>query len=652
MDDARALFEFIRSVVDEEDGAAAAVLSAERDFARDSIHAAAAIAELNAVETHLEDDPGAVREPGGPFGWTPLLYLCLARHRAGRTDNARQRVSVARRLIAAGADVNDGAKESETVRGYRTALGGAVGRARSSELVRVLLEAGADPADGPTLYEGSAIWEAVRHRDLESLEHLVAAQPPQWLLCHALPHCLGDDDLVWVGLLLKAGADPTWPMGPWGFGGGSLHEAIALGCSKDVVGALFEAGGGNALDRDRRTPLQAAHRFAHAGAIEALRFLGPDETVTDVDRWVGACWSGDGTIPETDASRLTRTDHQMVPRAVRLGRPGSAVRLLRGGADPNVPDDDGETALHLAAAGGDVALCEALLEAGADINALNYAGLTPLDVSDEIADTHSRERVVACLATNETAAHGKLRHDDPRFATTFERAADAVVAGDIDAVRQALDATPGLATARSARPHRATLLHYLGANGVEGWRQRTPPNAVAMTNLLIERGSDPNALCYTYRGGPDQTTLGLLTSSGHPVAAGLMLPIVNALARGGATLDGAYRVLNDLYEARQRGESPTLADPAASEGALREAAGLNERDLVEWLLDAGVDVNAADATGVTALHTAAINGRTDIADLLLVRGADAALRESTYDGTPAGWADAGGHPDLAEKLRG
>src|SRR6185369_12391779 len=58
----------------------------------------------------------------------------------------------------------------------------------------------------------------------------------------------------------------------------------------------------------------------------------------------------------------------------------------------------------------------------------------------------------------------------------FERGADAVVAGDVDTLRDLLDETPDLARARSPRPHRATLLIYCGANGVEGERQRTPPN--------------------------------------------------------------------------------------------------------------------------------------------------------------------------------
>ena len=36
---------------------------------------------------------------------------------------------------------------------------------------------------------------------------------------------------------------------------------------------------------------------------------------------------------------------------------------------------------------------------------------------------------------------------------------------------------------KSAAAHRATLLHYIGANGVEGYRQKTPKNAVKVAEL-------------------------------------------------------------------------------------------------------------------------------------------------------------------------
>ncbi len=54
----------------------------------------------------------------------------------------------------------------------------------------------------------------------------------------------------------------------------------------------------------------------------------------------------------------------------------------------------------------------------------------------------------------------------------FELAVEAIITGDVTTLRSLLRANPELIRARSTREHHATLLHYVGANGVEGYRQR------------------------------------------------------------------------------------------------------------------------------------------------------------------------------------
>ncbi|PYR23577.1 MAG: hypothetical protein DMF94_00855 [Acidobacteria bacterium] len=56
----------------------------------------------------------------------------------------------------------------------------------------------------------------------------------------------------------------------------------------------------------------------------------------------------------------------------------------------------------------------------------------------------------------------------------FEMAADAIVNGDAGKLKRLLRENPMLVRARSTRAHGATLLHYTSANGVEGYRQKTP----------------------------------------------------------------------------------------------------------------------------------------------------------------------------------
>ena len=626
-----------------------------------------------------------------PRNWPPLVYVCNSRDRADDLASEADHVSLASALIELGADPNAGIREAETIRGYRTVLGAAVGQARSARLTSLLLAAGADSADGPTLYEGCAMWEAVRHRDMDCLRLLLDAGPPRWHVCHALPHTLRFNDLAWVRLLLKHGGDPNWRMGIWGFKGNCLHEAVVLDNDEAILHALLEHGANaNAEDRDGRTPLALATCLNRSALAAALREHGAeDEQVRWVDRWVSACFAGDAArarrlitdhsaSPEavavlhddaasTDERRRARrrlascfkpVDHLWVSRAVgrNLGDPPSALRvagndalrlLLAGGLDPNARDDDGEFALHLAAAGNADAV-RLLLNQGAALDVTNFRDQTPLDVATA-SDAQESQRMLADGGARAGSA------PSAEVAAAFERAADAAVNGELDMLAAYLSEYPQLATARSRRPHHCTLLNYMGANGFEDWRQKTPANAVAIIDCLVEAGADANAVCYTYRGGPDENTLGLLTSSDHPKAAGLTLPMVAALARGGARLDDVYALLAELHEAIRQDR---LADAvrgldltAQTTGhAFVESAMLGESSILFALADAGVDINARRDDGTTALHQAAINGDAALVDALLERGADLSLRDHEFNGNAIGWAYAGGHEKIAQRL--
>jgi ankyrin repeat protein len=79
---------------------------------------------------------------------------------------------------------------------------------------------------------------------------------------------------------------------------------------------------------------------------------------------------------------------------------------------------------------------------------------------------------------------------------------------------------------------------------------------------------------------------------------------------------------------------------------------------VRGLVELGADVNQRatfggpdHGEGVTALHLAAQTGRHQAVEALLELGADPTIRDALHDGTPAGWADFGGHPELAALLR-
>ncbi len=647
----------IRAALAGDDARTDEILERSPRVRRDSLACALLVADAEAAGRLTA---ATVNDPVGPTGWPPVLLLCSSRYRTGNAAVAAARLDLAGKLLELGADPNAGTREAETVRGYRTVLGAAAGRARSAPLIRLLLAAGADAADGPTLYEGCAMWEAVRLRDRDSLEALLAADPPQWHVCHALPQSLqyGDEELT--GRLLESGGDPNWTMGAWGFGGTCLHEAVVLDAGLPVIRALLDHGAEvGAHDRDGRTPLAHAVCLNRDGAAALLRERGARESdVREADRWAGACFAHDreraDRLFSSDAVTLQPADHLWVCRAARAADTQAVALLLAGGVDARTVDDDGQAALHLAALAGDVTACRSLLAAGADPRASNYAGQTPLDCALSVQDPTTRA-ALASLLRGAGASPSTRTYDDPAFAATFERAADAVVDGDVDALRALLDENPELATARSSRPHRCTLLHYLAANGVEGERQKTPANAVEVIEVLTGAGSDPDASCYTYRGGPGETTAGLLEGSAPPRDAGLTLPMLAALARGGARLDETYTLLVRLYAALQAADAASTeaavdASPEVAGRALVESVTLGAIAVTRALLDAGVDVDSRRGDGTTALHQAAFEGNVELVEELLARGADLSLRDAVYDGTPSGWAEAGGNEDLAKRL--
>jgi ankyrin repeat protein len=269
----------------------------------------------------------------------------------------------------------------------------------------------------------------------------------------------------------------------------------------------------------------------------------------------------------------------------------------------------------------------------------------------------------------------------------FARAAIGVITGDAEALRAELEAHPGLIRARSVAPHRATLLHYVSANGIESELQFAVPNADEIAELLLAAGAEADAPCDAYE-GRCRTTMNLVASSDHPANAGVAGRLVHVLCAHGAAADGpegdgsplatALLFANldcvDALAARGAqarnavfaaaiGDAERLAawldggmsaratqapaffplspDPRiAAEQALVFASMCGEIDCTSLLLERGVDVNASPPGShwtATPLHTAAVQGQTAIVELLLRRGADPSIKDARYGATAAQW---------------
>jgi hypothetical protein len=267
----------------------------------------------------------------------------------------------------------------------------------------------------------------------------------------------------------------------------------------------------------------------------------------------------------------------------------------------------------------------------------------------------------------------------------FEAAVEAVVAGDLGTLRSLLHKNPGLVRARSTRRHHATLLHYVGANGVEGGRQKTPANAVEVAKILLDAGAEPDALADMY--DHQCTTLSMLVSSCHPAKAGLQAALAETLLDHGAALDGpgsawpsalltalAFGYLSTAEVLARRDGAVNSLAAAAGLGRLEDTARLlpqadgrsrhialalatqlGRTEVVRLLLDAGEDPNRYNPDGYhshsTPLHQAALSNQVEVVRLLVERGARTDIKDTVYGGTPLDWANHGGRSEIAEYLR-
>ena len=271
--------------------------------------------------------------------------------------------------------------------------------------------------------------------------------------------------------------------------------------------------------------------------------------------------------------------------------------------------------------------------------------------------------------------------------SAFESAADAIVSGDAATLERLLRENPELIRARSTREHHATLLHYVSANGVENYRQKTPANIVNIAEMLLKAGADVDAEADVYGGGC--TTLGLVATSVHPQRAGVQVPLLQTLLDYGAEVNysGLTGNRHNAVSGCLANGQPDAAKFLASRGAhldlegaagigrldvvrsffnedgslkpgstkeqmttgFRWACGYGQNGIVEFLLGKGVDIRTQDHIGHTGLHWAVIGGHPDIVKLLLPYNPPLEV-ENVYGGTVLGqalWSAAhGGDPDV------
>jgi ankyrin len=329
-------------------------------------------------------------------------------------------------------------------------------------------------------------------------------------------------------------------------------------------------------------------------------------------------------------------------------------RLLQAGADPNIALPSGETPLMTAARSGDASVVKLLLSRGALVNARERTqGQTALMWA--IAERHPQVVRVLVEAGADIHATTAVR---PRRVNTEVGGFDAKTATDIEkggytpllfAVQQGVLESVEILLAAGAH------VNEVSPEGMSALVVAAHSGHGAVAKLLVDRGADPNAAGAGYtalhaailRGDAElaKTLLVRGANANAPLvkatpvrrnsadyalgpelvgatpfylaARYLQPPIMRTLVESGADprfvmADGTTAVMA-LVQARRRVEPGLTADPAADETLALEG--------VTLALGLGVDVNAANKDGTTALHLAAARRVNRVIQALVENGA-------------------------------
>lgn len=323
-----------------------------------------------------------------------------------------------------------------------------------------------------------------------------------------------------------------------------------------------------------------------------------------------------------------------------------AVRfLLRQGADVNAAQADGMTALHWAATRGESNVAKMLVSAGARLEALTRNGnYTPLHLA---ARAGRAETVRALLASGAdvkaitstggaTALHFAAADGDPATVTALlDKGAT------VDARETAWSQTPLMWAASANRVNAVVTLIARGAD-IEAVSkiEDIPARERADRSMLATRARRVAAMKAADQA--PQAAAGAAPSSadsarrtvGVVTAAALVAPVAPAGGRGAAPpASGDSARPNTGFNSR----GPSYGELIGNKGGLTPllfAVRDGSLETVDVLLKAGAKVNhVSDGDKTSPLLMATINGRFDMANMLLAKGGDPRLA-SEANATP------------------
>ncbi|MCU0646775.1 MAG: ankyrin repeat domain-containing protein [Gemmatimonadaceae bacterium] len=380
--------------------AALALLREVPDLPRAHIAVAAAIGDVDAVAAHLAHDTDTATSTVETDGVPPLIFAVQQpiKDALGVSDTARR--GVVEQLLDAGADPNAwvpfGDPVSRIPALYFVAIAG------QAPLVRLLLERGARPTDGESVYHAAQH----DHRDclatlLEFGAELSGAHdthgntPLHFLASHRASNPVAVTALRGMAWLLAHGADPSIASsGPPAdvprptAGECPLHRIAAGGHDPESAAMLLDHGAPiDAMRADGRTAHALAVRSGNTRMADYLASRGADVALlSSVDELVGACARGDEQAVQALRSRLPDVTSALMPDdgvelldAIEEDRLASVSLMLSLGWPLTAESEWGGTALHWATWRGHAEVVRQLIGAGAPINVRDSAyGSSPI----------------------------------------------------------------------------------------------------------------------------------------------------------------------------------------------------------------------------------------------------------------------------------
>jgi len=368
----------------------------------------------------------------------------------------------------------------------------------------------------------------------------------------------------------------------------ALRAAAKYG-HNDLLRCLI--GRGNCVNMllpgDSGTLLQEAARGNHIHAVRTLVDLGANCDIQDANGKTALHVSAEMGSLEVAKFLVV---HQEIPSGedemkdiLTTDIPIMQLKRL------NVHDKDGNTPLHLAAAAGNTNTVHFLLSAGSDLESCNTHGEYPLT----LAARYGRNDTVSLLLQSCSAVECE------EIMTSALTA--AIVAGQVDTTALLLGSGAVVSGGENEKP-----IHVASRMGHK-----------EIVTLLLHYGASLTSLTQS-----GNTALHLASEEGH---LSLVMYLVE-LQRDG------------LYSLNYENETPL------------HLATENRRDqLVTYFAENGCNINAASAGGYTCLHVACENGHYTTVECLLKHGAEVNAMNSA-DQTPLHIAACQGQTKIVELL--